>query len=130
MLTITKNNLNNVNEVYTLKGTAIGTPTDIRYIQLSRGWYTCRPIVNTRMAYNMGNVIVFETKSDAEDFIDKFMKSPNRKTKYDIVWEVIPYRTNKNCNYEFKELNDKEYGRYCVISKCWSKEHSYGRRYE
>ena len=116
MLNISKESNRIVDKVYTLKGRAIGSLADQRWIQLNSSWEgPIRPIINTRCAYRAGAVVVFETKSDALEFIDKFMKSPERKNVYPIEWTVIPYRASKKCDYTFSEVYDDEYGKYCIM---------------
>ena len=101
-------------KVYTIRGKALGTPTDIRYIQ--RSWSSNRPIISTRIAYTFYKLIVFESVLDAEMFLMSFVNSESRRNEYDIDWKIVEYKgkCDKKNLIIFKEVKDPEYGRYCV----------------
>ena len=111
MLFIEKD-LKKVDTVYTIHG-YVGDPKlkNDRYIQQSA--WTGEPIINTRCAYMLGRVVCFESKEQAERFLDKFVSHPDRKNKHKIDWKVIKYRSSasKDWGVVFKEV-DSKYGPY------------------
>ena len=105
-----------VNKMYTVRG-FVGDPKmrNDRYIQFSD--YTGEPIINTRCAYSLRNVVTFSSESEAFDFMMNFIGHPDRRNKYYIDWKIIPYRpSSSDMEYTFKEF-DSKYGKCYFISK-------------
>lgn len=103
-----------VKDMYTLHG-YVGNPKyrNDRYIQTSP--WTGLPTIQTRLAYNAGNVVCFETVDQAYDFITKYMNNTN-KVKYHINWKVVKYNPKTSKQITFRELYNSTYGSYYVIN--------------
>jgi len=81
--------------IYTIKGSVYTYAGKAdRYIQFRHNSRLQKddPIIQSRMGYNRRDVVVFKTKEEAENFLDKFLSSDRRRTEYPIDWRIIEYK--------------------------------------
>jgi hypothetical protein len=72
------------------------------------------------MGYRSDKVVVFTTKTQAQNFLSNFSKSKRRRIQYIIDWEIIEYKPSrhKSCDIDYKlvEKFDDDYGYFYTLS--------------
>lgn len=97
-----------VDELYTIRG-YVNDRKNVRYIQFS--FYSGDPIIQTRLGYSAYNVVVFKSEIDAFKFLVEFVSSKDRKNKYNISWDIVPYKASAANDVDveatYSEVNTK-----------------------
>lgn len=77
-----------------------------------------KPIIQTKFGYSAYNVVVFETKEEAENFLEKFATSKRRRQQYYVVWDLVEYKPRLSGGKEnFDEFIDSVATVYGVAHK-------------